>query len=167
LNYIAARSAVHIYETLLQYLAIVVPGPALANVLEIFNQTTAASTTGKLTFGLVAALWSASVGFSAIQGSLCVVYRVKDERPYWKARLSAIGITIILSIVVTLILVALLGADFFARLDWRQGIAHFVSFFLAVLVRVMAWLISASLLSLLFAVIYYFGPDGKSAGGTG
>jgi membrane protein len=158
---LAARSATHIYESLLRYLAIVVPEAALDTVLEIFNETTASSTTGKLTFGMVAAFWSASVGFSAIQGSLCVVYRVKDERPYWKARLSAIGITIILSIIVTLILVALLGADLFARLIWRQGIAHLVSSFLAVLLQVMAWITAAILLSLIFAVIYYFGPDVK------
>jgi len=158
---LAARSAAHIYEGLLRYLAIVVPRSALDTVLEIFNQTTTASTTGKLTFGMVAAFWSASVGFSAIQGSLCVVYRVKDERPYWKARLSAIGITIILSIIVTLILVSLLGADFFARLIWRQGIAHLVSSLLAMLLRGAAWTIAALLLSLLFAVIYYFGPDVK------
>ena len=82
---LAARSAVHIYENLLQYLSIVVPPSALGTVLEAFNQTTAAASSGKLTFGLVAALWSASVGFSAIQESLNVVYRVKESRPYWKA----------------------------------------------------------------------------------
>jgi membrane protein len=36
-----------------------------------------------------------------------------------------------------------------------------VSFLLAMLLRAMAWIISAILLSLLFAVIYYFGPDVK------
>ena len=113
---LAARSAAHIYEHLLQYLSIVVPPSALGTVLEAFNQTTAAASSGKLTFGLVAALWSASVGFSAIQDSLNVVYRVKETRPYWRARLSAIGITFILSIVITLMLASLLAADFFARL---------------------------------------------------
>src|ERR1700753_245710 len=64
---LAARSAAHSYESLLRYLylAIVVPRSALDTVLEIFNQTTAASTTGKLTFGLVAAFWPASVELSA------------------------------------------------------------------------------------------------------
>ncbi len=109
---LVARSAVHIYENLLQYLSIVVPPAALGTVLDAFNQTTAAASSGKLTFGLVAALWSASVGFSAIQDSLNVVYRVKENRPYWQARLSAIGITFMLSIVITLILASLLAADF-------------------------------------------------------
>src|SRR6202166_2764314 len=76
---LAARSAAHIYEHLLQYLSIVAPPAALGTVLEAFNQTTAAASSGKLTFGLAAALWSASVGFSAIQGTLNVVYRVKED----------------------------------------------------------------------------------------
>src|SRR4051812_15897457 len=94
----AARSAPKIYNSLLLYLAIVVPSTALGTVLQTFNQTTAAASSDKLTFGLAAAIWSASVGFSAIQDSLNVVYRVKETRPYWKARLSAIGVTIILSV---------------------------------------------------------------------
>ncbi len=57
-----------------------VPPAALGTVLEAFNQTTSAASSGKLTFGLVAALWSASVGFSAIQDSLNVVYRVQESR---------------------------------------------------------------------------------------
>ncbi len=75
---LAARSASRIYYSLLGYLAIVIPHDALGTVLETFNQTTVAATSGKLTFGLVAAIWSASVGFSAIQDSLNVVYKLKS-----------------------------------------------------------------------------------------
>ena len=50
---LAARSAVNFYEHLLQYLWIVVPPSALGIVLDAFNQTTAAASSGKLTFGLV------------------------------------------------------------------------------------------------------------------
>ena len=53
---LAARSASHIYYSLLRYLSIVIPHAALGTVLETFNQTTAATTSGKLTFGLVAAI---------------------------------------------------------------------------------------------------------------
>lgn len=59
---LAARSADLIYIRLLDYLSLVIPTSALGTVLATFNETTAASTSGKLTFGLVAAIWSASVG---------------------------------------------------------------------------------------------------------
>jgi membrane protein len=159
---LAARSATHIYEGLLRYLSVVVPGSALKTVLEIFDQTTRSATSGKLTFGLVAAIWSASVGFSAIQGSLSVVYRVKEERSYWLARLSAIGITIVLSIIVTLILGVMLGSDYVAHLVWRQPINHSIIVIVSLSLRAVAWAIAGALLSFLFALIYYFGPDVKT-----
>src|SRR3984885_8931378 len=158
---LAARSAVHIYENLLQYLSIVAPPSALGTVLEAFNQTTAAASSGKLTFGLVAALWSASVGFVAIQESLNLVYRVKESRPYWKARLSAIGITFMLSIVITVMLASLLVADLLARLP-RLHIYHpLLAASASISLRTMGWLVATAFLSLLFALIYYFGPDVK------
>ena len=64
---LAAQSAQHIYDRLLDYLALVIPTSALGAVLETFNETTTAASSGKLTFGLIAAIWSASVGISAIQ----------------------------------------------------------------------------------------------------
>jgi membrane protein len=158
---LAARSAVHIYENLLQYLSIVVPPSALGTVLEAFNQTTTAASSGKLTFGLVAALWSASVGFVAIQASLNVVYRVKESRPYWKARLSAIGITFLLSIVVTLMLASLLAADFFARIAQRHIYHHLLAVLAEGSLTAAGWLVATVLLSVMFALIYYFGPDVK------
>src|SRR6202000_1087597 len=100
--------------SLLGYLSIVIPHDAMGMVLETFNQTTAAATGGKLTFGLAAGGWGGSGGFSAIQESLNVVYKVKETRSYFAARFSAIGVTILLMGLVTLILASLLGADFFA-----------------------------------------------------
>src|ERR1700761_2907538 len=79
---LAARSASQIYYTLLGYLAIVIPRAAMGTVLDTFNETTAAATGGKLTFGLVFAIWSASVGFSAIQETLNLIYKVKETRSY-------------------------------------------------------------------------------------
>jgi membrane protein len=158
---LAARSAFHIYENLLQYLSIVVPPSALGTVLEAFNQTTVAASSGKLTFGLVAALWSASVGFVAIQDSLNVVYRVKETRPYWQARLSAIGITFLLSIVITLMLSSLLLADFLAHLAHRHIYHHFLAALAAGSLRTVGWIAATAFLSFLFALIYYFGPDVK------
>jgi len=158
---LAARSAAHIYEHLLEYMSLVVPHSALGTVLEAFNQTAAAASTGKLTFGLVAALWSASVGFSAIQGTLNVVYRVKETRAYWRARLSAIGVTFLLSIVVSLMLGSLLIADFVARLAHLRIHEHLLAVLTVGSVRTIGWVVATAFLSLLFALIYYFGPDVK------
>jgi membrane protein len=158
---LSARSASHIYYGLLGYLAIVIPHAALGTVLETFNQTTAAATSGKLTFGLVASVWSASVGFSAIQDGLNTVYRVKESRSYLMARLSSIGVTFILLILITVILASLLGGDFLARLAELRIWHHWLSLLAAFAARCLSWIVAIILLSLLFAVIYYFAPDVK------
>src|SRR5258708_28256494 len=107
-----ARSASHIYEKLLGYLSLVMPMEALGSVMKIFHETTEASGSGKVTFGLIATIWSASVGISAIQDSLNAVYKVQETSSYIKARLAAIGITIILTVLGSLCMAYMLGADF-------------------------------------------------------
>ena len=116
---LAARSAYQIYDRLLDYLAILIPTAALGAVLKTFNETTIAATSGKITFGLIAAIWSASVGISAIQDTLNVVYKVKNTRSFIKARIYAIGLTILLTIIVTLGLACLLSGDVVAALAHR------------------------------------------------
>jgi membrane protein len=159
---LAARSASHFYYSLLEYLAIVIPHAALSTVLETFNETTSATTTGKLTFGLVFAIWSASVGFSAIQESLNLIYKVKENRSYLAARMSAIGVTIILGVLFTVILGAMLGADLLAQLAHLHVRSVFFALALGYTARAVGWLLALILLSLLFAVIYYFAPDMKT-----
>ena len=158
---LAARSANRIYESLLHYLALVIPTAALGTVLETFNETTAAATSGKLTFGLIATIWSASVGISAIQDTLNIVYKVQDTRSYFRARIYAIGLTIVLTIIVTLILACMLGGDFFAHLAHHSIENHFFAALVALISRLIGWLFATALLALSFAVIYYWAPNVK------
>jgi membrane protein len=159
---LAARHASEIYLRLLNYLSLVVPATAYRMVIDTFNQTTAAATSGKLTLGLVAALWSASVGFSAIQDGMNTVYKVKETRPYWKARGSAILVTLLLSVVVTVNLAVLLGGDFCAHAAEHHFYHHWIGLTLAVMVRIVAWVVGIGLLMLQFSAIYYYAPDLKA-----
>lgn len=159
---LVARSATGLYIKLLDYLALVIPPTAFAMVKDTFNHTLEASSGGKFLIGLAAALWSASVGFAAIQDTLNMVYKVKETRPYWKARGSAILVTILLSLLVTIILLCMLGGDLLAHLSAHYLRLHDVQVAAAFSLRLLSWIIAAGLLVLLFAVIYYFAPDVKS-----
>lgn len=131
-------------------------------MLATFNETTAAATSGKLTFGLIAAIWSASVGISAIQDTLNIVYKVEDTRSYFKARIYAIGLTIVLTVIVTIILACLLGGDFFAALAVRLLSHPFVAPLVASGSKLLGWALAGAFLALSFAVIYYWAPDVKA-----
>ena len=158
---LVARRASNIYLSLLHYLALVVPASAFKMVIDTFNQTTAAATSGKITLGLVAAIWSASVGFAAIQDGMNTVYKVRESRPYWKARGAAILVTLLLSVLVTLNLGVLLGGDLLAKL-LRIEIWHpWLAITADASVHIVQWTLASSLLLLQFNVIYYFAPDLK------
>jgi membrane protein len=156
---LAAQSAHQIYLRLLDYLAILIPTAALGTVLETFNQTTAAATSGKITFGLVAAIWSASVGISAIQDTLNAVYKIQDSRSFIRARIDAIGLTILLTLIVTLGLASLLGGDVTAALAYRFIDYRLLEIAVAAGARLIAWAMATALLVLAFAVTYYWAPD--------
>jgi membrane protein len=160
---IVARGASGFYLKLIEYLALVIPAAAFSVIVDTFNETAAAVTTGKITFGLVAALWSASVGFSAIQDSLNTVYKVKETRPYWRARGSAILVTLLLAIINTIALATLLASDLLVRLadlDIHQAIPREI---VVLALRSFAWIITFALITLFFAAIYYFAPDVKTS----
>jgi membrane protein len=160
---LAAQSASSIYDNLLHYLAVVIPHAAMGTVLATFNETTSAATSGKLTFGIVAALWSASVGFSAIQGTLNIVYKVPETRSYLRARLSAIGVTIVLAVLVTATLATMLASDFMARLARERIYHHFLGTIAVVTTRALGWITVTALITLFFAAIYYWAPDVKKS----
>jgi membrane protein len=156
---LAARSAPQIYDRLLDYLAVLIPTAALGTVLTTFNETTIAATSGKITFGLIAAIWSASVGISAIQDTMNVVYKVKNTRSFIRARIYAIGLTILLTIIVTAALACLFSGDVLAALDHRFVPCHLLAIAAAEATRLIAWTLATALLALTFAVIYYWAPD--------
>lgn len=158
----AARSASTIYMRLLEYLALVVPTAALGMVLTTFEETTAHATTGKLTFGLIAAVWSASIGVSAIQDSMNMVYKVRDPRSYFHARIAAIGITVALSVLATLTLATMLGGDVFAVFARFRIGSPFVGSVVAVTGKTVARIVAIALLALCFAVVYYWAPGVKT-----
>ncbi len=159
---LVARSANVMYAELLHYLALVVPGSAYDIVVQTFNQTTAASSSGKIGFGLAAALWAASVGFAAIQDTLNTVYKVKETRPYWKARGGAILVTVLLALIVTLTLTVLFAGDFCVRFVRTHLLERYMQFVGVAALRTASWTVTLGLLILLFAVIYYFAPDVKA-----
>jgi membrane protein len=157
---LAARSTHQVSDKLLSYLALVIPTTALGTVLTTFNETTAAASSGKVTFGSIAAIWSASVGISAIQDTLNGIYKLDDKRSYIVARIYAIGLTILITALITLGLGSIFGGDFAAALTGHDLVHHHVIAALTgIAIRIVTWMIAACMLALSFAALYYWAPD--------
>ena len=154
-----ARSAHQFSDRLLNHLALVIPTSALTTVLTTFNETTASATSGKLTFGSIAAIWSASVGISAIQDTLNDVFKLNDRRSYIVARLEAILLTILITALVICGLSCILGGEFVAALVGRHLASPVLAAAAAIAIRVACWTVAGCVLALSFAIIYFWAPD--------
>jgi membrane protein len=115
-----------------------------------------ASGSGKLSFGLLAALWAASTGMGAITESLNVAYDVTESRPWWKTRLVAISLTVALSVLIIAALVLVVAGGHIG-----EGVANHYGFgpAFAIAWKVIQWPAVFAALILAFALIYYFAPD--------
>lgn len=143
-------------HSLFNYLSKVIPGSAFKIVDTTLNDITAASSGGKLAFGMLAALWAASNGMGAITNALNIAYDVKESRPWWKQRLMAVELTVALSV---LIITALVLVLFGGRLG--QHVANFYGLGGAFTVAwtILQWPIALAFVLIAFGLIYYLAPD--------
>lgn len=157
LGYLAEAGS-SLRNQLLTYLATVMPSSSVTLVHTTLDEITRARGGGKLSLGILAALWAASNGMGAISDTLNVAYAVKEDRPWWKVRLVAIFLTIMVSlfIVVTLAIV-LFGGQLGERVA-----AHFgFSAAFTIAWKILQWPIALLFLLLTFDLIYYFAPNDR------
>jgi membrane protein len=111
---------------------------------------------GKLSFGLIAALWAASTGMGAISDTLNVAYHVQEKRPWWKVRLVALLLTIALSLFIILALVILFySGKISSAVTSHLGFGEAFKIIWAVT----QWLVALIFLYASFSLTYRFAPD--------
>jgi len=145
-------------DSLFAYLGTVLPGSASQLVNTTILEVTNSSGGGKIAFGILAALWAASNGMGAITEALNIAYDVKESRSWWKRRLTAVGLTVILSLlIISALSLVLYGGRIADHVAVSYGFGE--SFELAW--KVIQWPIALAFVLLAFAFIYYFAPDVK------
>jgi membrane protein len=155
LGYLAGAGS-QIRVTLLRYLGTVMPWSALDLVSKTIDEISSGAGGGKLSFGLVAALWAASNGMTAITDTLNVAYDVKETRPWWKVRLVAIVLTVMLALMIILALSTILLGGKLA--DFIAAAAGLGNTFIA-LWKILQWLVVLVFVLVTFGLIYYFAPN--------
>jgi membrane protein len=145
-------------HSLFNYLAAVLPGSAAQLVDSTMFDVTSGSGGGKISFGILAALWAASNGMGAISESLNAAYKVEESRPWWKQRVTAVGLTLALAVLIISALILVLYGGRIA--DWLAVSYGFGSFF-TIAWSVLQWPIVLIFLLIAFGLIYFWGPDVK------
>jgi membrane protein len=86
----------HLIDVVLGNLAQVAPDDVLVLARRQLVQISQRPPRGLLTLSLCGALWSSSSAMTAIIDILNQAYRVQEHRPWWRVRLLAIGLTVVL-----------------------------------------------------------------------
>jgi membrane protein len=145
-----------IRQNLFSYLSQVMPPAAFQLIESTMQEVAAASSGNKISFGILATLWAASNGMGAITEALNVAYDVKESRPWWKQRLTAIGLTIVLSVlIISTLVIVLLGG----RLADSVAASYALGSSFTLTWKLLQWPIVLATMLLAFAMIYYFAPD--------
>jgi membrane protein len=84
-------------DRVLTMLGRVAPEDVVAIARQQFAQITGRPSLGLLTLGLIGAVWSTSSGMAALMDTLNLAYRVRERRPWWRVRLTAIVLTLALT----------------------------------------------------------------------
>ena len=134
----------------------VAPGDVVAIARQQFVQIAKRPQGSVLTFSLIAAIWSTSSGMTAIVDVLNQAYYVTESRPWWRVRLTAIALTLALTIgglaafalVMSGPAAAQLAADWLALgpvFGWTWSIAR--------------WPAAFALVVAALECVYHFAPD--------
>jgi len=143
-------------ESLFNYLGTVLPASASQLVNTTLFEVTSSSGGGKIAFGILAALWAASNGMGAITNALNIAYDVEESRPWWKQRLTAVGLTVALSLlIISALLLVLYGGRIADYVTASYGLGE--TFKIAW--KVLQWPIALAFVLFAFGLIYYFAPD--------
>ena len=143
-------------DKLLVYLGAVMPGSAFALVRATVDEISVASGTGKLSFGLLAALWAASNGMGAISDTLNTAYNVKERRRWWTVRLISVCLTVALAILILAALaIVLYGGTIGEALAARYGFGRLFT----TVWTIVQWPIALIFVLTTFNLIYNFAPN--------
>ena len=145
-----------LYLRLIDYLDRVMPRPAFELLRGTLDEITQTAGTGKLTIGLVLALWAASSGMEAIIEGLNVAYAVPEARSRWRRRMVALGLTSALAALVAGALFLILASAAASRNAGQyfpvlQRIGEWSS--------LVQWTIGLCFVLLVLSVIFRFAPN--------
>ena len=155
---LAAGSGSRLHDTLVEYLATIMPHAVFELVSRTMEHTIQTSSGGKVSFGLIGALWSATAGMRALEETLNSVYSVKESRPLWKVYGIAMAATIVCGLLVIVALVVILCGD--TVVNWVAGWAA-LGPFATLSWKILQLVIAFVFVAVVFSFTYYFCPDIK------
>ncbi len=141
---------------LFDYLAQVMPGSAFNLIESAMYEISRSGSDSKLWLGILGALWVSSSGIGALSGALNVAFDVKETRPWWRQRLTALILTLALGVLIISALLLVLAGSHLAQVIaqyYKLGPVFTTAW------EILQWPLVLVFVLFAFALIYYFAPD--------
>ncbi len=145
-----------IRRDLLAWFASVMPPSAFALVSAALDEITSGSSGRKLSLGIVVTLWAASAAMVDLIQGLNKAYEVQEARVWWRRRLVAMALTVVLALLTITALALVLYGNQLGR--WVAGAVGMGSAF-AVAWSLAQWGVVVSFVLLAFILVYRFAPN--------
>ena len=145
-------------EHLLSYFAGFLPSESFQLLRKVAAELAAHASGGKLTFGIVSALWCVSGAISAMISSLNLAYHVQEARSWFKVQAIALGLSVLITILLlSAMFMGLLGGHF---VDWlTSGLRLHPMVVLAW--KALRWPSVILFIAMSCSLIHYCGPNLK------
>ncbi len=111
---------------------------------------------GLLSVGLLVTIWAAAGGISMTMSALDIAYDIDKTRPWWRQRLVAIGLTVVVAVLILSVMLLLPIGTIALKWVAAQGTVFKPVLWLINIVR---YALALVLLFAVLALIYYFGPS--------
>jgi membrane protein len=133
-----------------------VPADALEIIQGFMIRIGESRDTGLLSLGLVLAIWSASAPMVAVINVMNRAYGVRESRPWWKVRLTAILLSLGMALfIVTSFMLVVFGPQLAELLAYWFGWSQlFVMTW-----KTVQWPLIFALVTMGIGLVYYFAPD--------
>ena len=153
-----ASRSIELRTGLLSYFAAFLPPLAFQLLKNTTEELAANASRGKLTIGIIVALWIASGGMASMISALNVAYHARESRSWIKVRAIAVGLTLLISILIfsALCLVLVSGS----LIDWIGSELHLASAMVAIW-KALQWPAAALFVVFSYALIYSCGPNAQ------
>ncbi len=146
----------HLSDVVLGVLMRIAPDDVLSLVQRQLMAIAESHSTGLLTFGIIGTVWSASAGMQTLIRTLNFAYHVPETRPWWRVRLRAMALTVVIpAFALSALTVMLVGPVFGERL---AGALHVGAVFVWSW-RIVHWPLLFALVVSGLAFVYTVGPD--------
>jgi membrane protein len=145
------------FSSLVRQLSEVAPHEVVELIRQFKQEITRTKSTSLFSFSFILAIWTASGAMSAAMNAFDQIHQIPPEatRPFWKAKLISLGLTI------GSILLSILACFLVFISDWlvKMVVAQSGASILLTLWRLLSWPLALGIIATGCAFIYRYGPS--------